>query len=212
MGGEAGTLPALPRIDFLGGALAKRIRPGGGKEPLLRAVGLREGRHVEVVDATAGMGRDAFVLAAAGAKVTLIERSRQVFDLLDEALATARRAGGRHAEAVSRMELVHGDARELLPGLDPTVILVDPMHPAQRNSALRKLDIRALRTLVGSDPDRESLIEAALTAARDRVALKWPAKAPLPEHLPRPTFELAGRSIRFCVFVNHGSSTGRAEE
>ncbi len=92
----------------------------------------------DIVDATAGLGRDAFLLASLGAKVTLIERSARMHELLAEGLARAAAQGGRYAETVARMTLLRGDSCTLLPELKPQVVLVDPMHPPRGNTALVK--------------------------------------------------------------------------
>ena len=126
-------------IDFTGGAVAHRMRFGGGRgQALPRAVGMKGGKTPDVVDATAGLGRDAFLLASLGARVTLIERSEVMHAKLAEALETARAAGGEAAGVAARMTLLQGDARDLLAGLSPEVVLVDPMHPPRGNSALVK--------------------------------------------------------------------------
>src|SRR5690349_21896890 len=119
-----------PKIDFAGGAVGYRFRRGGERgHPLVRAAGIRKGHMPSIVDATAGLGRDAFLLASAGAAVTLLERSAEVHALLKEALARAAAESAELAEVVGRMNLIHGDARDLLPGLKPDVVIVDPMHP-----------------------------------------------------------------------------------
>jgi len=163
-------------IDFTSGAVAHRLRFGGGRgQDLPKAIGLKKGANPHVVDATAGLGRDAFLLASLGAKVTLIERSEKMHGLLAAALEKAR--SGELAEIIARMELLHGDAKALLPRLLPEVVLVDPMHPPRGNSALVKQDMRQLREIVGEDPDAVALIEVALATATNRVVLKWPRKA-----------------------------------
>src|SRR5712672_338078 len=81
------------RLDFAGGAVGFRFRRGGGRDhPLVKAAGFRKDRIPTVVDATAGLGRDAFLLASVGAKVVLLERSREVHALLEDALGRARAA------------------------------------------------------------------------------------------------------------------------
>ena len=51
--------------DFTGGAVAHRFRFGGGLgQALPKAVGMKGGKSLLVVDATAGLGRDAFLLAS----------------------------------------------------------------------------------------------------------------------------------------------------
>ena len=79
-------------LDFVRGCSGYRTRRGGGRQqPLARAVGLRQGRSPEVLDVTAGLGRDAFVLASLGCQVVLLERSPVIaallFDALERALA-----------------------------------------------------------------------------------------------------------------------------
>ena len=98
-------------IDFTTGAVAHRRQFGGGRgQALPRAIGMRGGNTPHVVDATAGLGRDAFLLASLGAKVTLIERSAQMHALLADALLRA--ADSDVAEIISRMTLLHGDAKD----------------------------------------------------------------------------------------------------
>jgi 16S rRNA (guanine1516-N2)-methyltransferase len=126
--------------DFTGGAVEHRFRFGGGRgQALPKAVGMKGGITPMVVDATAGLGRDAFLLASLGAEVTLIERSPKMHRLLAEGLARAKKAGGDVAEVISRMTLLHGDARDLLSTLSPEVVLVDPMHPQARMRILLNL-------------------------------------------------------------------------
>lgn len=164
-----------------------------------KAVGLKKGACPHVVDATAGLGRDAFLLASLGARVTLIERSEQMHSLLAAALEKAQ--AGEMAGIVARMALRHGDAKDLLPGLAPEVVLVDPMHPPRGNSALVKQDMRQLREIVGADPDALELIKVALVTAQKRVVLKWPRKAALPEGLPAPSHQILGKSTRYDVWM-----------
>src|SRR5690606_8938845 len=77
-------------VDFIGGAVGHRRRFGGGRgQPLAKAVGLKGGENPRVLDATAGLGRDAFVLACLGSVVTLVERSPVVAALLEDGLLRA---------------------------------------------------------------------------------------------------------------------------
>jgi len=187
-------------IDFTTGAVAHRRQFGGGRgQALPRAVGMKGGKNPSVVDATAGLGRDAFLLASLGAKVTLIERSAQMHALLADALIRA--ADSEVAEIVTRMTLLHGDAKDLLPDLCPEVVLVDPMHPPRRKSALAKKEMRQIRQIVGVDADAGALMKIALATARNRVVLKWPQKADKMVGIPAPSHQINGKSIRFDVFM-----------
>jgi len=189
-------------IDFTSGAVAHRMRFGGGRgQALPKAIGMKGGKTPAIVDATAGLGRDAFLLASLGAEVTLIERSAVMHAKLAAALDVARAAGGEVAEAAHRMTLLQGDARDLLPDLAPEVVLVDPMHPPRGNSALVKKEMRLIREIVGVDADSTDLLRVALASAGKRVVLKWPQKAPLPDGIPRPSHSITGKSTRYDVFM-----------
>jgi 16S rRNA (guanine1516-N2)-methyltransferase len=191
-----------PHIDFAGGAVGYRFRRGGERgHPLVRAAGITKGHVPSIVDATAGLGRDAFLLASAGAAVTLIERSAEVYALLKEALGRAVAESAELAGVAGRMTLIHGDARELLPGLKPDVVIVDPMHPPRRNTALVKKEMRQLSALVGADEDADELMKVALASARERVVLKWPLRAAALLDAPKPSHQFAGKTVRYEVFM-----------
>ncbi|MFD1199215.1 class I SAM-dependent methyltransferase [Brucella gallinifaecis] len=189
-------------VDFVGGAVGHRFRSGEGRgQALAKAAGLAKGLAPDIVDATAGLGRDAFLLASLGAKVTLIERSEKMHALLAEGLARAAAEGGKYAETVARMTLLYGDSSLLLPELRPQVVLVDPMHPPRGNSALVKKEMRQIREIVGTDPDSERLMQVALEYAQNRVVLKWPLRAEPMAGIRKPSHQILGKSTRYDVFV-----------
>jgi 16S rRNA (guanine1516-N2)-methyltransferase len=191
-----------PRVDFAGGAVGYRFRRGGERgHPLVRAAGIKRDRIPSIVDATAGLGRDAFLLASAGAAVILIERSAEVHALLKDALARAAAESPDLAEVTARMTLIHGDARDCLPKLSPDVVIIDPMHPPRRNTALVKQEMRQLSAIVGADEDADELIRIALANARERVVLKWPLRAAPLLETPRPSHQYAGKTVRYEVFI-----------
>ena len=189
-------------VDFVGGAVGHRFRSGEGrKQGLAKAAGFSSAVTPEIVDATAGLGRDAFLLASLGARVTLIERSAVMHALLAEGLERAAAEGGRYAETVSRMTLMHGDSRSILPQLKPQVVLIDPMHPPRDKTALVKKEMRLIREIVGTDPDAVELMLVALEAAQNRVVLKWPLRAEPMPGVSKPSHQIIGSSTRYDVFV-----------
>ena len=189
-------------VDFTCGAVGHRLKFGGGRgQALPKACGLSKGQTPRIVDATAGLGRDSFLLASLGAEVTLIERSKHMHRLLEDGIARAQDAGTAFRGIINRMTLVHGDAREVLPTLSTDVVLVDPMHPPRGNSALVKIEMRQLREIVGADPDAYEIMQAALKVANKRVVLKWPLRAdPMPD-LKAYSHQILGKSTRYDVFM-----------
>lgn len=194
-------------IDFTDGSTAYRLRRGAAQShPLTKATGLLRSPDLTIVDATAGLGRDAFLIASLGFEVRLIERSTRVYDILSQAMQAARETNPELSAIVDRMTLLSGDAQDLLPDLNADIVMVDPMHPERTSSALVKQEMRTLRDIVGSDPDSMALVETALATARKRVVLKWPLRAALPDELRRPTFTLSGKTVRYDVFEVAGDT------
>jgi len=192
-------------VDFVGGAVGHRRRFGGGRgQPIAKAVGLKGGANPTVVDATGGLGRDAFVLASLGCKVTLLERSPIVTALLEDGLSRAKGDEEIGPWIAERLKLVHADAVEWMSALQendfPEVVYLDPMFPHRSKSALVKKEMRLLQQLLGVDPDADTLLPAALRIARKRVVVKRPDSAP---HLAgmEPTMSIHSKKHRLDVYV-----------
>ncbi|AXK39183.1 class I SAM-dependent methyltransferase [Crenobacter cavernae] len=190
--------------DFVEGAARHRREFGGGRgQPVAKAVGLKGGAMPTVVDATAGLGRDAFVLASLGCTVTLIERSPVAAALVDDALLRAY-SDAATAPIAARMTLVHADAAVWLATLAeadrPDVVYLDPMFPDTGKSAAAKKDMKAFQSVIGDDLDADKLLTAAIAVAKKRVVVKRPRLgAPLSGVLR--TGELPGKSTRFDLYA-----------
>lgn len=191
------------RVDFVEGAVGHRRRFGGGRgQDLAKAMGLRAGKTPVIVDATAGLGRDSFLLASLGAQVTLIERSAKMHALLRDGMDRAAASEDEELrEIIGRMTLLQGDAKDLLPQLTCEAILIDPMHPPRNKSALVKLELRQVRDIVGTDDDAADLLNVALESAQKRVVLKWPAKADPISGVRPCSHQIMGKSTRYDVFM-----------
>ncbi|MBQ1783280.1 MAG: class I SAM-dependent methyltransferase [Gammaproteobacteria bacterium] len=189
------------RLDFVGGKLGYR-RLHGGSEAIVRAVGLKPSQPLSVIDATAGLGRDAFILAAHGARVTLVERHPALAALLADALQRALMDEATTAIA-SRMQLHYGAALATLTGWlgePPAVVYLDPMFPHRRKSALVKQEMQWLQQLVGADDDADALLLPARQLACQRVVVKRPEQAP-PLAGVKPSGAVASRGHRFDIYA-----------
>ena len=208
--------PGPVGVDFLCGAAHHRRRYGGGKGQLIaRALGIRAGVYPRVLDVTAGLGQDGFVLASLGCSVHWLERSPLAYRLLEDGLMRARRQvrdmqnlGDAEACALvklfDRLQLTHTEAGAYLAGLSssdcPDVIYLDPMFPERHKSAQVKKGMRAFQQLLGKDEDADELLAVALNQARYRVVVKRPRKAPALQG-PRPSHSLEGKSSRFDIYA-----------
>lgn len=188
-------------VDFVGGKAGHRRKFGGGKgQDIAKAVGLNKGVSPWVLDATGGLGRDAFVLASLGCRVTIMERSPIVAALLADGL---RRAGEdiEVSAIAGQMSLMQGNAIELMQASENKydVVYLDPMFPHREKSALVKKEMRLFQDLLRDDADADLLLRPALDLARYRVVVKRPRLSP---HLngQMPTYQLEGKSCRYDIF------------
>lgn len=194
--------PGPLAVDFVHGSSAhRRLQGGGSGQMIAKAVGIQPGIRPEILDATAGLGRDAFVLAQLGCKLTLIERHPVIAALLADGLQRAR-LDPEVGPIIERMHLRSGNAIELMNAWQsdpPQVIYLDPMFPHREKSSLVKKEMTLLRPLAGDDLDAPALLAAALALATHRVVVKRPRKAPgIPG--PNPGYALEGKSSRFDIY------------
>lgn len=190
-------------VDFVGGALAHRRKFGGGRgQPVAKAVGIKGDYLPRILDCTAGQGRDAFVLATLGCRVTLLERSPVAFLLLQDGLRRAHE-NAEIAQIAARMQLILADARQWLEcppenGFD--VVYLDPMFPEPDKRAKSKKEMAAFQTLIGGDVDADALLAPARKLALKRVIVKRPRHAPWLA-MEKPNFVFEGESTRFDGYL-----------
>jgi len=188
-------------VDFVDGAVSHRRKFGGGRgQDIAKAIGLKHGFTPHVLDATAGLGRDGFLLAGLGCKVTLMERMPIVAALLEDGLERAK-LNSEVGEIAAEMHLLHGTSLENMTMADqPDVIYLDPMYPHREKSALVKKEMRVFQSLVGEDLDADELLAPALALAKYRVVVKRPSYAP-PLDDKKPSTSIKMKKNRFDVYV-----------
>jgi len=189
-------------VDFIEGKTGYRIRRANTvTQPLAKAIGLKKGIRPNIIDATAGMGRDAAVLADLGCHVNLIERSPVMSALLDDGLRRLALQPHSNNSIYTRLRLHKGDAKYLIPNIAPIdVIYLDPMYPKREKQALVKKEMRFTRDIVGNDRDIVELFTIALNHALQRVVVKRPRLAPrLTQH--SPSHAIFSKNTRYDVYV-----------
>lgn len=182
-------------LDLAQGPLSRRLRQARRDDPLPRAVGLpKRATPPFVLDATAGLARDAMTLAHLGCRVVAVERVPALACLVHASIDgtwLARQLTVRCGEAVPLL-------RDLADADRPDVVLLDPMFETHGPAQVKK-DMQACRALAGPPDDPAELFAAAMAAARERVVVKRDAKAaPL---APSPAFAVAGERVRFDVYL-----------
>ncbi|MGE4558740.1 MAG: class I SAM-dependent methyltransferase [Desulfobulbus sp.] len=194
-------------VDF-DSAAARRRSLHTVSELLIRAAKIRRMQNNPLlIDATAGLGRDAFLLATHGFRVQMIEINPVVAALLADGLDRAGRLP--HLQMIAaRIQLRRGNSVAIFAALEerPDVIYLDPMFPERSKSAKVKQNLRLLQYLDDHAIAPEELLHAALAVDAKKVVIKRPLKGP-PLAGKKPSYTLKGKAIRFDVYLGTGEGS-----
>ena len=192
------------KCSFIEGPILHRLKYGKGRgQNLAKAVGMKFNKNRNIIDATAGLGYDSFILASLGAKVTLIERSEKMYKILQNGINEGVSFGGDIEKIINRMELLFGDSKDILPKLKPEVIMIDTMYKDRNKTALVKNNMRLVREIVGPDSDYIELLKVALNCAKNRVVLKQPRYAEPIKEIRKCSHQILGKTIRYDIFMTN---------
>lgn len=187
-------------VNFASSAIKHRCKSSGAKQLIAKAIGIKKGMSLNILDVTAGLGSDAFILATLGAKVKMLERSVVIGALLQDGLEHLRPTSPLNLSLKVTDALLY---LEQMSAIDqPDVIYLDPMYPTRNQTALNKKEMQILRDLVGDDEDADQLFLLALKHAKKRVVVKRPRLAPLINNL-QPEIVFKGKSLRFDVYLKN---------
>lgn len=193
-------LPGALRVDFCDPAMLRRLARCR-QELVVRAAKISNQEGALLFDATAGLGKDGFLLAAAGFRVWMFERHPVTAALLRDGLERATRCP-ETASVALRITLVEEDALGALaaPEAQPAVIYLDPMFPARTKSAEVKQNAQLLRHLdLGDSAEETALLRAALALHPKKVVIKRPLKAGKIVETA-PSYNIKGKSVRYEVY------------
>ena len=173
------------------------------------------------IDATAGLGQDSFLLAAAGFTVYMFEQDPIIAALLEDALDRAK-SDPVLANIVERMHLFAEDSISALQRLGtslsrdeqmpqtsdsqpyltvkPDVIYLDPMFPERTKSAAVKKKFQLLHHLKHPCENEEELLSAAMNIQPRKIVVKRMAKGPFLAG-KKPSYSIKGKSIRYDCYV-----------
>jgi 16S rRNA (guanine1516-N2)-methyltransferase len=197
--------PGPVYVDFLTGKADHRRRYGSTKdEGMIKAITSKRNRTPIVLDATGGLGRDAFVLVTHGCRVTICEKNPIIAALLEDGIRRAAADPGIGRMISERFKLIKENSLEVMKAFTeaekPEVIYLDPMYPHKEKGAQVKKESQALRLLAGKDLDSSILLSQALKTASQRVVVKRPAHAP-PLSGKEPDLVVKTKSNRFDVYL-----------
>lgn len=184
--------------------------------------------HNTVIDATAGLGQDSFLLAAAGFSVEMYEQDPIIAALLQDALERGSKNAAL-ATVISNMHLYKqdsvsalkdhayalgithpsGEAQSPIADNDsfaqtnlrkPEVIYLDPMFPARTKSAAVKKKFQLLHQLEHPCENEIELFEAAQMLRPHKIVVKRMLKGPYLAN-KKPSYSIKGKAIRYDCYV-----------
>mgnify|MGYP002636048445 CR=1 FL=1 len=189
-------------VDFSSGKSAYRQKHHGkGKLPISKACGIKHNHRPVIIDATAGLGQDAFVLAGLGCQILCIEQHPVLAALLNDGLIRAGQGEQWLVDIVKNMRLQQAAAESVLTTIKADVIYLDPMYPHEQNKKQAKVNkgMQLFRAFPETSSNEGLLLKAALSAATDRVVVKRPDWA-LPMAEQQPTYQITGKNHRYDVY------------
>ena len=197
------------KVDFVNGSIGHRRRYGGGNgQAIAKAVGVSGAFLPSILDLSAGLGTDGFILASLGCDVELVERNPIIYCLLEDGIRRAIDSATTDKvlmEIIRRLSLTENESIDFLSKLSADeradVIYLDPMFPRREKAAKVKKEMQAFQSIIGDDPDADVLLIKSMNFARYRVVVKRPNHARFLGQL-KPTYSLKGKSIRFDIYVN----------
>lgn len=202
-------------VDFTSGELAHRQLYGGGRgQAIAKAIGLKQGSQAPyVLDVTAGLAKDAFVLANLGCKVLMIEQSPILVEMVNNAIRRAKTSESFTPLLNNGFEIILDNsidylkslvAKEQQEKLFPDVIYLDPMYPDRKKAASVKKNMQLLQKLHSEETqanhDQHQLLLLARKAAKKRIVVKRPKGAENIASL-KPAFTVESKKTRYDIYL-----------
>ena len=185
-------------FSFLQKNLQRRAQQLGQKTPLIKALGKAKDSQT-IIDTTAGLGRDAFLLANRNVKLTLLDQN----PLLIAGLRYADWEWRGLAPGDNPNWLCYfGDSCQLLPQLPQAdIIYIDPMFPENTKSALVKKEAQLLQQLNQGSQDEHNLLKYAILKGERRIVVKRPRSGPYIQHHYIPDYQVFSKTHRYDVYL-----------
>ena len=181
--------------------LERRAKDSLFKQNLIKAVGIGKGRRPSVLDGTAGLGSDAFLIASTGSSVALFERNAIIYELLNDGLKRYELNGLKESEITTRMHTENRDFLELeVMHRSFDVVYLDPMFPSTKKNSLSKRPMYYLQKFLQAEVNGDKMLCLAKRIAVRRVVIKRAIHSPLLTN-HNPDLVYRGNSSRFDVYL-----------
>ncbi|WP_343182522.1 class I SAM-dependent methyltransferase [Buchnera aphidicola] len=174
------------------------------KRKIIKAVKIKKKKKINILDATAGLGKDAFILFSHGYNITMIERNPILSILLEDGLKRGFKDKMIGTLIKKKMKLIYASSINInqMNLQKPDVIYIDPMFPSYKQKSLPKKNIKIIKKIVGSDLDSINLFHECMKFSVYKIVVKRP-KTSSYISCHKPSYSIKTKKYRFDIYINH---------
>lgn len=200
-------------VDFESAQLRFRRRGGVDGEMVVKSFGLapRARAGSMVIDCSAGLGTDAYLLALAGYRVIAVERNPLVFEILQDGWRRLQAARKERGDGELDFRVCFSEASSILQqmisvGERPYGVYFDPMFEdeTKKGKSLPRKEMATLRDLLADAENQgqrpTEFLRYAISVASGRVVVKRPSGAAPALVDPGPANRIEGKVAGYDIY------------
>ena len=169
---------------------------------LVKACGISKKNKINILDCTAGLCKDSFILANTNCNVIAIEKNNIVFALLQDGFERGY-TNENIKKVLNNITLYNDDSVNFLKKTDKEFdcIYLDPMFDKSKKSRLVKKEMQFFHNLIEENDNKQDLFYLALEKTKNRVVVKRPLHSEFLINNIKPSFQVKGKTIRYDVYI-----------
>ena len=169
---------------------------------LIKACGVNKKDKINVLDCTAGLCRDSFILANNNCDVVAVEKNKVVYALLQDGFERGYK-NENIKKVLDNIRLINDDSVNFLRTTENVFdcIYLDPMFDKSKKSRLVKKEMQFFHNLIEESNDKQELFYLALKRTKNRVVVKRPLHSDFLVNDIKVSFQVKGKTIRYDVYV-----------
>lgn len=167
---------------------------------LLKACRINGNEKIKLLDCTAGLVKDTFVLASNGYSVIAIEKNKTIFNLIDNAVKIGTK-NEYIKKVLDRIKFLNMDSIDFLENSEEKFdcIYLDPMFEESKKSRLVNKNMQIFHKLTDNS-DNKKLFNLAMEKVLKKVVVKRSLYGELLIN-KTPDFQIKEKTIRFDVYL-----------
>ena len=158
-------------------------------------------KNKKILDCTAGLCRDSFILACKNYEITALEKNKVICTLLRDGFDRGYKIE-EIASILKNINLINIDAVDFLTAakINYDCVYLDPMFEKSRKSRLVKKEMQIFHSLANNS-DNYELFKLAMENTKDRVVVKRALHGEFLINNIKPSLIIKEKTIRFDVYL-----------